>query len=67
MNSTNIPLIANEIAWSAMLIGGFLNVTSIWLISRHTSKEMRVYSRIFLQTCLSDFTNLLLFFVGQQV
>lgn len=37
-----------------LVIGGVLNILLIYLIRRKTSKEMTVYSRILLQTCIID-------------
>ena len=44
-----------------LCIGGLLNSTTVWLILHHTPKEMRVYSRILLQTCFIDLLTLVIF------
>jgi hypothetical protein len=39
---------------SCTILGTVLNLLLIWLIQKRTVKEMRVYSRILLQTCIAD-------------
>jgi hypothetical protein len=54
-----ILLIKTSFAWSAFVLGAPMNAFLIWMIWRHTPKEMHVYSKILLQTCVTDLLLLL--------
>jgi hypothetical protein len=46
-------MIAQVYHWSsltALVVGGWLNAITIWMIGCHTPAEMRVYSRLLVQT-----------------
>ncbi|KAI1695164.1 serpentine type 7TM GPCR chemoreceptor srd domain-containing protein [Ditylenchus destructor] len=45
--------------WVVVILGLILNMLLIFLILKRTSKEMRIYSRILLQTSFIDFCGLL--------
>ena len=49
-----IALLYSTIVLCISAIGLFSNFFLIWLILRYTMKEMQVYSRILLQTCIVD-------------
>ena len=40
--------------YGVLVIGTLTNALNIWLVVGHTSREMKVYSRILLQTCIID-------------
>lgn len=40
--------------YGVLVIGTLTNALNIWLVVGHTSREMKVYSRILLQTCIVD-------------
>uniref|UniRef100_A0A1I8B3S2 G_PROTEIN_RECEP_F1_2 domain-containing protein n=1 Tax=Meloidogyne hapla TaxID=6305 RepID=A0A1I8B3S2_MELHA len=48
-------------------IGLFFNFLLIWLIIRYTMIEMKVYSRILLQTCFVDIIGIIVFVIVQPV
>ncbi|KAI1712911.1 serpentine type 7TM GPCR chemoreceptor srd domain-containing protein [Ditylenchus destructor] len=52
---------------ACLIIGGVLNILLICLIRRKTSKEMTVYSRILLQTCIIDLYVLLIGYLLQPI
>jgi hypothetical protein len=54
MAFSQVLLIRSCFAWASFVVGSLLNVLLIGLIRRHTPKEMRVYSKILLQTCVTD-------------
>jgi len=45
----------------------FLNTLLIYLILKHSTREMRVYSRILLQTCITDFCYSLVLFASMPI
>jgi hypothetical protein len=57
--ASSVLLIRSCFAWGSFAVGTVLNVFLIWLIRRHTPTEMRVYSKILLQTCVTDLLLLL--------
>jgi hypothetical protein len=54
-------------AWSAFLLGLPLNGLAVWAIHKHTPSGMRVYSKILLQTCVTDFLLLILVVFADEV
>ena len=48
-------------ALTSLVFGSAFNIGLVWLILKHTPTELRVYSRILLQTCITD---LLILVVG---
>ena len=48
-------------------VGLILNFLLFWLIIRFTIKEMQIYSRILLQTCIVDIIGLCVFAVVRPV
>uniref|UniRef100_A0A915D1M7 Vomeronasal type-1 receptor n=1 Tax=Ditylenchus dipsaci TaxID=166011 RepID=A0A915D1M7_9BILA len=50
-----------------LFIGGFLNCFLVYLIKSRTTKEMKVYSRILLQTCVVDLCVLVIGFLSQPI
>jgi hypothetical protein len=63
-------MIAEVSSWNSLatlLLGASFNLLAIWMIVRHTPKEMRVYSLLLLQTCLADLTLLILSYILQPV
>jgi uncharacterized SAM-binding protein YcdF (DUF218 family) len=52
-------LVKSSFAWGSFVFGTLLNLFLIWLIQLHTPKEMRNYSKILLQTCVTDLLLLL--------
>lgn len=51
----------------SLIIGGLLNAILILLVYKRTPKEMKVYSKIVLQTCFFDLLNLLIADIVQPV
>ena len=41
-------------ALTSLVFGSAFNIGLVWLILSHTPTELRVYSRILLQTCVTD-------------
>ncbi|KAF7633558.1 hypothetical protein Mgra_00007053 [Meloidogyne graminicola] len=60
-------LIYSTIIYYFASIGLFFNFLLIHLIIRYTMKEMQVYSRILLQTCIVDIIGICLFAITQPV
>jgi hypothetical protein len=63
-------MIAEVVHWNSMAAFGFgvcLNLLTLWIIVRHTPKEMRVYSVLLIQTCVSDLILLALTYIDQPV
>ena len=43
-----------------LVIGGFLNILLIVLVCKNTPEDMKIYSKLVLQTCVGDLTNLVI-------
>jgi hypothetical protein len=54
-----VLLIRSCFAWASFVVGSLLNVFLIHVIWKHTPKEMRDYSKILMQTCVTDLLFLL--------
>lgn len=48
-------------------VGGLANLLLLWLISKRSPKELKVYSILLLQTCYTDLVTLILFFLAVPV
>ena len=55
------------IIYCLSIIGLFSNFLLIWLIIRYTMKEMQIYNRILLQTCIVDIIGICVFAFVQPV
>ena len=55
------------IIYCLSIIGLFSNFLLIWLIIRYTMKEMQIYNRILLQTCIVDIIGIFVFAFVQPV
>nr|CAD2192085.1 unnamed protein product [Meloidogyne enterolobii]CAD2192086.1 unnamed protein product [Meloidogyne enterolobii] len=62
-----LPELYSVIISCVGLIGLFFNLLLIYLIIRYTMKEMEVYSKILLQTCIVDIIGIVLFVIVQPV
>uniref|UniRef100_A0A914H4L7 Gustatory receptor n=1 Tax=Globodera rostochiensis TaxID=31243 RepID=A0A914H4L7_GLORO len=65
MTTSIVRLIVNGFTWTAFGLGILFNGIMIRLIVRHTPKPMRIYSKILLQTCLTDLLLLIVVFLFQ--
>ena len=54
-------------ALTSLVFGSAFNIGLVWLILKHTPTELRVYSRILLQTCVTDLLMLVLDAIVQPV
>lgn len=45
---------------ASLLLGGFLNILLIVLIYKNTPKDMKLYSKLLIQTCIGDLANILI-------
>ena len=50
-----------------LVIGGFLNILLIVLVCKNTPEDMKIYSKLVLQTCVGDLTNLVIGEIVQPV
>ncbi|KAF7634003.1 hypothetical protein Mgra_00006633 [Meloidogyne graminicola] len=62
-----ISLIYSSIILCFVTFGLFSNFLLIYLILRYTMKEMKVYSKILLQTCIIDIITIFIFILCQHV
>jgi hypothetical protein len=63
-------MIVEVIFWNTLVtlvIGSCLNLFTIWMILNHTPTEMRPYSRMLIQSCVTDLVVLTLSFIIQPV
>jgi hypothetical protein len=49
------------------VVGGVGNLLVVWLVLRHTPKTMQIYSKILLQTALTDLTLIVLTVLSDSV
>ena len=54
-------------ALTSLVFGSAFNIGLVWLILMHTPTELRVYSRILLQTCVLDLLMLAISAIVQPV
>jgi hypothetical protein len=54
-------------AWASFVVGGVGNLLVVWLVLRHTPKTMQIYSKILLQTALTDLTLIVLTVLSDSV
>jgi hypothetical protein len=68
--SSSKNMIAEVSYWNSLAtlrFGSAFNLLTIWMIFRHTPREMRVYSLLLLQTCLSDLALLVISYIVRPV